>query len=174
MTITENHRFAMIVKQVMDGNVNFVAANAMKIMASVLTMIVIRWIYNHKSHDSSEKGEDLLREWVDEYKELKQLIIENPDLPLIFFATDEANSGEYSSELADARAHKGIVLNCTGIQEDHIYTDEDDLESDISDMLFDEHGHDWSDEEYEAAITEKMKEYEPYWVNAIIITVDDY
>ena len=115
-----------------------------------------------------------MREWVDEYKELKQLIIENPDLPLIFFATDEANSGEYSSELADARAHKGIVLNCMGIQEDHIYTDEDDLESDISDMLFDEHGHDWSDEEYEAAIAEKMKEYEPYWVNAIIITVDDY
>ena len=115
-----------------------------------------------------------MREWVDEYKELKQLIIENPDLPLIFFATDEANSGEYSSELADARAHKAIVLNCTGIQEDHIYTDEDDLESDISDMLFDEHGYDWSDEEYETAIAEKMKEYEPYWVNAIIITVDDY
>ena len=127
-----------------------------------------------ESHDSSEKGEDLLREWVDEYKELKQLIIENPDLPLIFFATDEANSGEYFSELADARAYKGIVLNCTGVQEDHIYTDEDDLESDISDMLFDEHGHDWSDEEYEAAIAEKMKEYEPYWVNAIIIIVDDY
>ena len=120
------------------------------------------------------KEKYLLREWVDEYKELKQLIIENPDLPLIFFATDEANSGEYSSELADARAHKGVVLNCTGIQEDHIYTDEDDLESDILDMLFDEHGHDWSDEEYEAAVAEKMKEYEPYWVNAIIITVDDY
>ena len=121
-----------------------------------------------------KEGEDLLREWVDEYKELKQLIIENPDLPLIFFATYEANRGEYSSEFADARAHKGIVLNCMGIQEDHIYTDEDDLESDISDMLFDEHGHDWSDEEYEAAVAEKMKEYEPYWVNAIIITVDDY
>ena len=75
-----------------------------------------------------------MREWVDEYKELKQLIIENPDLPLIFFATEEANSGEYSSELADARAYKGIVLNCTGVNEERIYTDEDDLVLDICRM----------------------------------------
>ena len=32
----------------------------------------------------------------------------------------------------------------------------------------------WSDEEYDKAIAEKMKEYEPHWVEAIIIMVDDY
>ena len=31
----------------MDGNVIFVAVNAMKIMVNVLILIVIRWIYNH-------------------------------------------------------------------------------------------------------------------------------
>ena len=41
-----------------DGwNVNFVVANAMKIMASVLTLIVIRWIFNHESHVQFGKGE---------------------------------------------------------------------------------------------------------------------
>ena len=119
-------------------------------------------------------GGDLVGYWSDEYKELKQLIIENPDLPLIFFATDEANSGDWSSELASARGYKGIVLDCNGVRDDRIYTDESDLEEDISDMLFDEHGHDWSDEEYDKAIAEKMKEYEPHWVEAIIIMVDDY
>ena len=34
--------------------------------------------------------------------ELKNLILENPDLPLLVFATEKANSGEWSTELASS------------------------------------------------------------------------
>ena len=39
------------------SDVIFVVVNAMKIMVSVLTLIMIRWIYNHESHVQFEKGE---------------------------------------------------------------------------------------------------------------------
>lgn len=92
-------------------------------------------------------------------------------LPIIFFATDEANGGDYYCQLASGRATKGIVLDCEGINTEHIYTDEDDLEEDIEQMVYEENP-DWTELQIEEATKEKLKKYEPYWKECIFITVD--
>lgn len=108
---------------------------------------------------------------------LKNLILENPDLPLLVFATDEANSGEYCAELASCRCEKGIVLDATKDCwlpcDDRIYTDEDDLQEDISDALCDDWGH-LSDAEFDDLVEEKTKALKPYWKDCIVIYVDAF
>lgn len=111
--------------------------------------------------------------------ELKNLILENPTLPLLVFATEDANSGEWSKELASCRCEKGIVLDATKDcwlpRDDRVYTDEDDLEEDIQDALADEDEYkSLSDEEFYKVVSEKAKALEPYWKECIIITVDAF
>lgn len=109
--------------------------------------------------------------------ELKKLILENPELPLLFFATDEANSGNWSSELASARFHKGICLDYPKDMpipnDERIYTDKEDLECDLREGLNEEYFN-LSDDEFDAVVASRMEEYEPYWKECIIITVDIY
>lgn len=114
-----------------------------------------------------------------ENKELKKLILENPDLPLLAFATEDANSGEWSTELASLRCGKGIVLDatvdCWLPRDDRVYTDDDDLEEDIRDVLWNEDEYKaMSDAEFDRIVDEKMKALEPYWKECIIITVDSF
>lgn len=46
--------------------------------------------------------------------ELRQLIRENPTLPLIVFAGEEANSGDYSyMSCSYVKAYKGEYLDCS-------------------------------------------------------------
>lgn len=109
--------------------------------------------------------------------ELRKLLNENPDLPLLVFATDEANSGNYSTELAELRCHKGIVLNCPKDMpipnDERIYTDESDFEEDLSEGLYEEYFN-LSENEFESLVKARMKEYEPYWKDCIIVICDDY
>lgn len=111
--------------------------------------------------------------------ELKKLILENPELPLLIFATEDANSGEWSTELASCRCSKGIVLDATKDcwlpRDDRVYTDEDDLEDDMRDALDDENEYkSFSDKEFDEVIAGKMKALEPYWKECIIITIDAF
>lgn len=112
-------------------------------------------------------------------KELKNLILENPDLPLLIFATEEANSGEWSTELASCRCHKGFVLDttkdCWLPRDDRVYMDESDLEEDILNALADEDEYkSLTDEDFNKIVTEKVKALEPYWKECIIVTVDAF
>ena len=111
--------------------------------------------------------------------ELKNLILENPDLPLVVFATEEANSGEWSTELASCNCYKGSVLDATKDcwlpRDDRVYTDVEDLEDDVRDVLdsMEEYKH-FSDAELEDVVVEKLEALEPYWKECIIITVDRF
>lgn len=116
---------------------------------------------------------------VTDNKELKRLILENPELPLLCFATEEANHGEWSTELASCRCHKGVVLDATNEcwlpRDDRVYTDESDLEEDIQYCLSCEEEYEsLSDDEFDNAVAEKMKALEPYWKECIILTVDRF
>lgn len=108
--------------------------------------------------------------------ELKKLIIENPNLPLLIFVTEDANSGEWSVELASCGCSKGIVLDATKDcwlpRDDRIYTDASDLEEDIRNALDDEDEYkSLSDKEFYSVVAEKVKALEPYWKECIIVTV---
>ena len=104
--------------------------------------------------------------------ELRQLILENPTLPLIVFAGEEANSGDYSYMCCSyIKAYKGEFLDCTQTINDCIcYTDRDMFVEAVEDSLVD---GDYTDEEFDALVKKTVAEYDPYWEPCIILNVDN-
>ena len=104
---------------------------------------------------------------------LKKLILENPDLPLVVFAGEDANIGDCSwMSCTSVSCEKGEVLDCNGPNDEIIYTDRDDLQDDVEDEIYDEFGE-LPDEEYEKMLKEKMYKYEEYWTECIILWVNN-
>lgn len=104
--------------------------------------------------------------------ELRQLIRENPTLPLIVFAGEDANSGDYSyMSCSYIKAYKGEYLDCSQTVNDYMcFTDRDEFEEAIADNLAD---RDCTDEEFDALVKKEMAEYAPYWKPCIILNVDN-
>ena len=97
---------------------------------------------------------------------LKQLILENPDLPLIIFAGEDAWQGDWPYNQVDART--------CGVQELTLYNDcwmdIDEYEEELSYDLCDEEEYkDLSDEEWDKMIQQKVDETE--FCKAIVIYV---
>ena len=59
---------------------------------------------------------------LDDTKELRKLIIDNPDLPLVIFAGEESYTGEYAYNLAEVREVKVKELAFDG----ELYIDKSD------------------------------------------------
>lgn len=104
--------------------------------------------------------------------ELRQLIRENPTLPLIVFAGEEANIGDYSyMSCSYIKAYKGEYLDCAQTVNDCMcFTDRDEFEEAIADNLAD---RDCTDEEFDALVKKEMAEYATYWKPCIILNVDN-
>lgn len=102
---------------------------------------------------------------------LRKLILENPDLPLLVFAGEDANIGDCCwMSCACVSAEKGEVLDCEGPNDERLYTDRDYLEDDVGDELYNEFGK-LPDEEYEKLLKERMSKYEEFWTECIIVYV---
>lgn len=102
---------------------------------------------------------------------LRRMILENPDLPLLVFAGEEANSGDYGWMCCtDVRVEKGEVLDCAGPKNEHIYTDREELEDDVAYQLYDEFSG-LDEDEYATLLKKKMAKYEEYWTECIILRV---
>ena len=107
-----------------------------------------------------------------ETDELRRLITENPDLPLVIFAGEEANIGsEYSYMLCTSvSASVGEFLdNEITFEAEQCFFDRSDLEI----YLTENEDFDGTDAEFDIYIADKMKEYEPYWRKAIIVYVNN-
>lgn len=107
-------------------------------------------------------------------EELKKLIQENPDLPLVVLADEEANTGDYSTMFCySVWAELGEFLDCQQtVNDERGYTDRDDFEEAVSDMLANSGDYDGlSDDEFDAEVKRVMAEYEPYWRKCILVTV---
>lgn len=107
---------------------------------------------------------------------LRKLILENPDLPIVFLAGDSANSGDYGWTYCESvKWYVETILDCDFYDVgDSVITDEDSLEERLSDLFCDKPEYkDMSDEEFDKAIQEKMKEFEPYWKKVIAVYVDN-
>lgn len=87
--------------------------------------------------------------------ELRQLIRENPALPLLVFAGEEANSGDYPyMSCSYIKAYKGEFLDCTQTVNDCMcYTDRDEFEKAVADSLAD---GDYTDEEFDPAVLQLL------------------
>jgi len=104
-------------------------------------------------------------------EELRKMILENPGLPLVVFAGEEANSGDYSWICCtDVRIEKGEILDCEGPNNEYIYTDRDELEDDVADQLYGEVGN-IPDDELSRLLKERISRYEEHWTKCIILRV---
>lgn len=102
--------------------------------------------------------------------ELKKLILENPDLPIVVLAGEEASGYDfYWTYCSSVSCHISEILDCDYYDyDDIVFTDRDRIEERIKDMLYDEY-YGKPDEEYEKAIKDKLAELEPYWTKVIAI-----
>jgi hypothetical protein len=102
---------------------------------------------------------------------LQKLILDNPKLPLLIFANEYANTGDYSLTACSCiSANIGEYLDCIAGHGDKCYTDRDDFEEDIADILADDYPK-LTDEEFEKIVKEKVAQYDEYWTKCIILTV---
>ena len=100
--------------------------------------------------------------------ELKKLIAENPDLPIVVLAGEEANGGDYSWMYCSSISFSvDELLDCdyTGYN-DEVFTDRDTLEEFIGEMLANDDDEGKPDEEQ---IKKKLEELEPFWKKVICI-----
>ncbi len=109
-------------------------------------------------------------------KTLRELILENPDLPLVMLATDEANDGEWSTMFCSkVFAEIGEFLDCQQtVNDERAFTEREDFEECVYDMLqYNGDYDDLSDEELNAKAQEIIAEYDPYWRKCILVTVSN-
>lgn len=109
--------------------------------------------------------------------ELRQLILDNPGVPLLVFAGDDCNSGDYSyMSCSHCSASLGEFLDCMQeVNDERVYTDRDEFSEDLADYLYDYEYHDWDgdDNEWDAHVERRTEEYGPYWKKCIILYVDN-
>ena len=105
-----------------------------------------------------------------ETDELKKLIAENPDLPIVILAGSDANDGESSWTYCSCIYFSvDEILDCDYLDDDDtIFTDRDHFEEKIADDLCSEYA-DKPDEDFEAAIAREVKKYDQYWKKVIAI-----
>lgn len=106
--------------------------------------------------------------------ELRKLIAENPDLPIVVLANEESACYEYSwTYCSSVRCHLGLVLDVkTPYDSDEVgvFTDKDEFEEAIADAFADdEQYHALSDQEFDEAVKREMDKYESSWQRVIAI-----
>jgi hypothetical protein len=108
--------------------------------------------------------------------ELKQLIAENPDLPIVVFAGDDANIGDYSyTSCSYIKAYKGEFLDCAQTVNDCMcYTDRDEFEDDVADALAGEEQYRALPvDEFNFLVERTVNEYDDFWKPCILLHVDN-
>ena len=102
--------------------------------------------------------------------ELKKLILENPDLPIVVLANEDSVCDYFGWTFCSSISfHIDEILDCDYYDyDDMVITDRGRLEEVIEDRLYDDY-HDKSEEEYDAAVKREVEKYEPYWKKVIAI-----
>ena len=104
---------------------------------------------------------------MDDTSELRKLILENPDLPLLIFCGEEAWCGDWAYSMAYAGKPQIQFLT---LYNDKLWVDEDEYRDYLYDNLADEEEYiNLSDEEYGKVIDQKVAETE--FCKAIVIRV---
>ena len=108
--------------------------------------------------------------------ELKKLIAEHPDYPIIVMVANEVVADDfYGWWYAPSLSFSiGEILDCEqDVNDEKVYVDRDDFEEDLADVLGDSGDYDeTTDEEFDKIVQEELKKYEPYWKKVIQIRAD--
>ena len=100
--------------------------------------------------------------------ELRKLILENPELPIVVLADEDSVCDYYGWTFCSSISfHIEEILDCDFYDyDDRVITDRDRLEEIIADNLDGEY---LTDEAYEAAKKYELERLEPYWKKVIAI-----
>lgn len=111
--------------------------------------------------------------------ELKKLITENPDLPLIFCVGEDAHQYEdFYYNYIESRhisCNIGEFLDCEVSWNNYLmFTDRQDFIERLGECLMDmdDSLQNLSDEEFDKIVEYNAKKFEPYWKKAILVTID--
>ena len=108
--------------------------------------------------------------------ELKKFIAEHPDMPIVVIVNAEVVADDdYNWWYAPYISFSlGEILDCEqDVNNMKVYTDRDDFEEDLADILGDSGDYDeTTDEEFDKIVQEELKKYEPYWKKVIQIRAD--
>ena len=113
---------------------------------------------------------------------LRDLLLKNPGMPILAFAMDDAYGSDYGMTSCDLRVEKGEFLNCQQeINKEKIYTDRDDFNEDVADIIYDnavdilgQEGYDsLPDEVKDALWREAAAQYDPYWTGCILVIAEN-
>lgn len=110
--------------------------------------------------------------------ELKRLIAENPDLPIVVIVGEGANGGDYSWMYCD-KVCFGIdeILDCEVPYQEFVETDRINFEEQMEDWIWSDwiwsemslDEHEPTEEEFQIALAKEKERYEPYWKKVIAI-----
>ena len=103
--------------------------------------------------------------------ELRQMIIDHPELPLLVFASEDANIGDYTYMCCTwIKVEMGEYLDDehNDVNPELCYIDREEFEDDV-DLHLDSEG--LSNEEYEKKLNDEIAKYEPFWKPCIILYV---
>ena len=102
--------------------------------------------------------------------DLKKLILENPDLPIVVLANEESSCDYFGWTYCSSVSFEIVeILDCDYYgYNDTVFTDRDELEEKISDDLYTDYS-DKSEEEYDEAVRREVERFEPYWKRVIAI-----
>lgn len=111
---------------------------------------------------------------VKETDELRKLILENPDLPIVVLVGQDVNCGDYWwTYCSEISFGIGEILDCDFYDyDDAVFTDRYRLEEYIEDVMWNENIP-RTDEEWETEKEKRLKELEPYWKKVIEIRADN-
>ena len=108
-------------------------------------------------------------------EELKALIQEHPDYPIVVLVGSEVVADDdyrwwYAPELKYKITE---ILDCEqDVDEMKVYSDRDDFKEDIENMLADDVDENISDEEFDKLVEAELQKYEKYWKPVIAIYAD--
>lgn len=116
--------------------------------------------------------------------ELRQMILDHPDYPIVVLVSDEANNGDYSWMYASniTFAVGEILDKQQPFNQELIYSDRDSFEEDFEEWLWEDlqmkmadrgKGTDLSEEMFQCILKRELEQYEPYWKDCIIIHADN-
>ena len=105
--------------------------------------------------------------------ELMKIFEENPDLPFVVIAGENACIYDYTSMFCtDVRAYVGEILDCEQDIDPYVtFEDRDEFKEALEDYYYGD--FDGTDLEFDKYIEKKLNEYEPYWTKCVIIYVDN-
>ena len=104
---------------------------------------------------------------------LRELIAENPDLPIVVLSDDESCiDGGVSTYMSEVNCYVGELLDCYPIKyvydDDRIFDDPIEFKEYLQDYIYDAFENK-SNAEQDEIVEQYLKMYEPYWKKCIII-----